>query len=120
MSEEREQSAETAESAEPEWAGGEEAAPPGSSAAGHGDSERAERGRRSEEASGVESQQEATRKSGLAYAAGLALFFTVVTFMGLGWLLDRWLGTNWLLIAGIVFGAVVGFYEFIRIITKIR
>ncbi len=65
-------------------------------------------------------QQEATRKSGMAYAAGLTLFFSVLTFMGLGWLLDRWLGTSWLLIAGIVLGACVGFYEFIRIISKIK
>ena len=65
-------------------------------------------------------QQETTRKSGIAYAAGLTLFFSVLTFMGLGWLLDRWLGTTWLLIAGIILGACVGFYEFIRIISKIK
>ncbi len=65
-------------------------------------------------------QQETTRKSGMAYAAGLTLFFSVLTFMGLGWLLDRWLGTSWLLIAGILLGACVGFYEFIRIISKIK
>lgn len=65
-------------------------------------------------------EQEATRKSGMAYAAGLTLFFSVVSFMGLGWLLDRWLGTSWLLIAGIVLGACVGFYEFIRIVSKIK
>ncbi len=65
-------------------------------------------------------QQETTRKSGMAYAAGLTLFFSVVSFMGLGWLLDRWLGTSWLLIAGIVLGACVGFYEFIRIVSKIK
>ena len=65
-------------------------------------------------------QQETTRKSGMAYAAGLTLFFSVLTFMGLGWLLDRWLGTSWLLIAGILLGACVGFYEFIRIVSKIK
>ncbi len=65
-------------------------------------------------------EQETTRRSGVAYAAGLTLFFSVLTFMGLGWLLDRWLGTSWLLIAGIVLGACVGFYEFIRIVSKIK
>jgi len=69
---------------------------------------------------GENEQQETTRKSGIAYAAGLTLFFSVLTFMGLGWLLDRWLGTSWLLIAGIVLGACVGFYEFIRIISRIK
>ena len=69
---------------------------------------------------GENEQQETTRKSGMAYAAGLAIFFSVLSFMGLGWLLDRWLGTSWLMLAGIVLGAVVGFYEFIRIISQIK
>ena len=67
-----------------------------------------------------ETAQETTRKSGTAYAAGLAIFFSVLSFMGLGWLLDRWLGTSWLMVAGIVLGACVGFYEFIHIISKIK
>ena len=67
-----------------------------------------------------EGEQETTRKSGMAYAAGLAIFFSVLSFMGLGWLLDRWLGTSWLMLAGIILGAVVGFYEFIRIISQIK
>jgi F0F1-type ATP synthase assembly protein I len=64
--------------------------------------------------------QETTRKSGMAYAAGLTIFFSVLSFMGLGWLLDRWLGTSWLMIAGIILGAAVGLYEFVRIISKIK
>jgi F0F1-type ATP synthase assembly protein I len=64
-------------------------------------------------------EQEATRRSGMAYAAGLSIFFSVATCMGLGWALDRWLGTSWIMIAGIVLGAVVGFYQFIRIISQI-
>jgi F0F1-type ATP synthase assembly protein I len=67
-----------------------------------------------------ESNAETTRKGGMAYAAGLAIFFSVLTFMGVGWALDRWLGTSWLMLAGIILGAVVGFYEFIRIISKIK
>lgn len=63
---------------------------------------------------------ETTRKGGMAYAAGLAIFFSVLTLMGVGWALDRWLGTSWLMIAGIILGAVLGFYEFIRIISKIN
>lgn len=66
-------------------------------------------------------EQEVTRKSGMAYAAGLAIFFSVATLMGVGWLLDRWLGTSpWLMVAGIILGSVVGFYEFIRIISKLN
>jgi len=33
---------------------------------------------------------------------------------GLGWLLDRWLHTHWLYLAGVIFGAVVGFAQMIR------
>lgn len=71
-----------------------------------------------EEAAGGE--QEATRRSGIAYAAGLTIFFAVLSFMGVGWALDRWLGTSWLMVAGIILGAVVGFYEFIRIISQLN
>ena len=64
--------------------------------------------------------QEANRKSGMAYAAALALFASVVTFCGLGWLADRWFRTApWLLVAGLVLGAVVGFYQFIRLTSKL-
>lgn len=64
--------------------------------------------------------REATRKSGMAYAAGLTIFFSVLAFMGAGWLLDRWLGTSWLMVAGIVLGSAVGLYEFVLIISKIK
>ena len=65
--------------------------------------------------------QETNRKSGLAYAAAINLFASVVTLAGLGWLLDRWLETApWLLVSGTVLGAVVGFYQFIRITSKLK
>ena len=60
-----------------------------------------------------------TRKSSTAYAAGLAIFFSVATFLGLGWLLDNYFGTApWLLITGILLGSVGGFYQFIRIMSR--
>ncbi|HEY2973990.1 MAG TPA: AtpZ/AtpI family protein [Pyrinomonadaceae bacterium] len=65
-------------------------------------------------------QEETNRKSGIAYAAALTLFASVVTLCGIGWLLDRWLSTKpWLLVAGIVVGAVAGFYQFIRLTSKL-
>ena len=67
-----------------------------------------------------ESEAETTRKSSVAYAAGLTIFFSVLSFMGVGWVLDRWLETGWLMVAGIILGSIVGFYEFIRIISKIK
>jgi ATP synthase protein I len=64
--------------------------------------------------------EEANRKSGIAYGAALVLFSSVVAFCGAGWLLDRWLGTKpWLLVTGIVLGAVAGFYQFIRLTAKL-
>lgn len=67
-----------------------------------------------------DNQQEANRKSGMAYAAALALFMSVASLCGLGWALDRWLGTApWLLVAGIVLGAALGFYQFIRLTSRL-
>ena len=64
--------------------------------------------------------QEVNRKSGIAYAAALSLFFSVAAFCGVGWLMDRWLGTKpWLMVAGIVLGSIVGFYQFIRLTSKL-
>ena len=64
--------------------------------------------------------QEANRKSGIAYAAGFSFFAAVAAFLAVGWLLDRWLGTKpWLLVAGIVVGSAAGLYEFIRSTSKL-
>jgi ATP synthase protein I len=65
-------------------------------------------------------EQEVTRKSGMVYAAALTLFASVLVCLCIGWALDRWLATSpWLLVAGIVLGAGVGFYEFVRILSKV-
>ena len=67
-----------------------------------------------------EDDQETNRKSGLAYAAAFSLFSAVVAGLIAGWLMDRWLRARpWLLVAGIVLGAVVGFYQFIRVSSKL-
>jgi ATP synthase protein I len=58
-------------------------------------------------------------KSGWAYAAGFTLFITVASFTGLGWFLDKWLGTQpWCLIGGIVLGSAAGLYQFVRLSSK--
>lgn len=63
---------------------------------------------------------ETNRKSGLAYGAALVLFSSVISFCALGWVLDRFLGTKpWLLVTGIVLGAIAGFYQFIRLTSKL-
>lgn len=42
----------------------------------------------------------------------------VVVGLLLGKLLDYWLHTHWLFLAGIIFGAVVGFIQMIRTVTR--
>jgi ATP synthase protein I len=65
-------------------------------------------------------EQNENQKSGIAYAAAITLFVTVLIFLGLGLLLDRWLGTSpWLLVLGIVLGSALGLYEFVRLTSKL-
>ncbi len=65
-------------------------------------------------------RDEAARGSGIAYAAGLSIFLSVLTLMGVGWALDRYFGTGWMMVAGIVLGAAVGFYQFVRIMSRLN
>ena len=63
--------------------------------------------------------QDENRKAGFAYAAGLTLFASVVTFCAAGWLVDKWLNiAPWGLIIGIVLGSAAGLYEFVRLSSK--
>jgi F0F1-type ATP synthase assembly protein I len=63
--------------------------------------------------------QQENRKAGFAYAAGVALFASVVTFCAAGWLIDKWFHTDpWGLIIGIVLGSAAGLYEFVRLSSK--
>jgi ATP synthase protein I len=64
-------------------------------------------------------KEETNRKTGIAYAAGISLFVSVMAFCALGWMLDRWLGTApWFLVAGVIAGAIIGFIQFIRLSSK--
>jgi len=61
-----------------------------------------------------------SKSSGFAQVAKYThLGFVLPAAVFLGWIvgaaLDRWLGTTWITIAGIVFGIIVGFYEIIRV-----
>jgi F0F1-type ATP synthase assembly protein I len=44
----------------------------------------------------------------------------VVVGLLLGKLLDHWLHTHWLFLGGIIFGAVVGFIQMIRMVTHVK
>ena len=65
------------------------------------------------------SDQDENRKTGFAYAAGIALFASVATFCAAGWFIDKWFNTGpWGLISGIVLGSAAGLYEFVRLSSK--
>jgi F0F1-type ATP synthase assembly protein I len=42
----------------------------------------------------------------------------VVVGLLLGKLLDYWLHTKWLFLVGIIFGAIIGFIQMIRMVTR--
>lgn len=65
------------------------------------------------------SKQEENRRAGFAYAAGIALFATVAAFTGIGWMADKWFGTQpWCLVGGIVLGSAAGLFQFVRLSSK--
>jgi F0F1-type ATP synthase assembly protein I len=67
-----------------------------------------------------ESLAETARNSGLAYAAGITLFGSIVFLMALGWFVDLLLGISpWGIVGGIVLGSIIGFVQFFRITSQI-
>ncbi len=67
-----------------------------------------------------ESLAETARKSGLAYAAGITLFGSIVFLMVLGWFVDLLFGTSpWGIVGGIVLGSIIGFIQFFRMTSQI-
>jgi ATP synthase protein I len=49
---------------------------------------------------------------------GLVLPASTVVGLLIGAALDRWLGTKWITLAGLLFGAIAGFVELIRAILR--
>ena len=59
--------------------------------------------------------QENVEKSGSAAGASYTLIGAIVLLGGIGYALDRWLGTSpWFLLVGLIAGLVVGFYGLAR------
>jgi F0F1-type ATP synthase assembly protein I len=42
----------------------------------------------------------------------------VVAGLIVGALIDKWLHTHWVYIAGVIFGAIVGFIQLVRMVTS--
>lgn len=67
-----------------------------------------------------ESTAESSRRTGLAYTAGITFFATVAFMLFIGWGADLLLGTKpWGLVGGIVLGAIIAFIQFFRITNRI-
>jgi len=67
-----------------------------------------------------ETLEETTRKTGLAYGAGIVLFGSVAIMLFLGLGFDYYFGSAPKgLVGGIILGAIIGFYQFFRITSQI-
>ena len=67
----------------------------------------------------MEAFQETVRKSGPAALGSYTLIGAIMLLGGIGYAVDRWRGTSpWFLLAGLVLGLIVGFYELARTVFK--
>jgi F0F1-type ATP synthase assembly protein I len=64
--------------------------------------------------------QQAMRDAGPYLTLGTELAAAVLLMFGIGWWLDRRLGTSpWMMIAGMIFGIGAGLFLFIRSVNEI-
>ena len=62
---------------------------------------------------------ESAQRAGTVAAASYTLIGAIIFLGGLGYFADRWLGTDpWLLVVGLIFGIIVGFYELARVVWR--
>ena len=67
----------------------------------------------------LEALQENVRRSGPAATAGYTLIGSILLLGGAGSVVDRWMATSpWFLLAGLLTGLVVGFYELAKTVWK--
>jgi F0F1-type ATP synthase assembly protein I len=63
--------------------------------------------------------QENIRRSGPAAGASYTLIGAILLLGAIGYALDRWLSTSpWFLLAGLLLGLIVGFYELARTVWR--
>ncbi len=74
-----------------------------------------EKHEKSSVAGSTRSFQENVTRAAPAMAAAYGLVGAIFLFAAIGYALDKWRGTSpWFLLAGLVLGVVVGFYELIK------
>jgi F0F1-type ATP synthase assembly protein I len=63
--------------------------------------------------------QENLRRSGPAAVAGYTLIAAILLLGGIGYAIDAWRGTSpWFLVAGLLLGLIVGFFELAKAIWR--
>jgi F0F1-type ATP synthase assembly protein I len=63
--------------------------------------------------------QENLRRAGPAATAGYTLLGSIIMLGGIGYAVDAWRGTSpWFLLAGLLLGVVVGFFELAKVIWR--
>jgi F0F1-type ATP synthase assembly protein I len=73
------------------------------------------KGKNSSHARSIKALQENVTRAAPAMAASYSLVGAIILFGAIGYALDRWRGTEpWFLLAGLLLGVVVGFYELIK------
>ena len=74
-----------------------------------------DRQRKSSYARSAKSLQDNVTQAGPAMAASYTLVGAIIVLGAIGYAVDQWRGTApWFLLAGLVLGIVVGFYELIK------
>lgn len=67
----------------------------------------------------LEAFQETVRKSGPAAVGSYTLIGAILLLGGIGYAVDQWRGTSpWFLLAGLLLGLIVGFYELAKAVWK--
>jgi F0F1-type ATP synthase assembly protein I len=67
----------------------------------------------------AQSTQENVSRAGPVAAASYTLVGGIIVLGGIGYAIDRWRGTApWFLLAGLLLGVVVGFYELIKTVYQ--
>ena len=67
----------------------------------------------------AKSLQDNVTRAGPAIAASYTLVGAIGLFGALGYAVDRWRGTSpWFLLAGLVLGVVIGFYELVKTVYR--
>ncbi|MGB7555360.1 MAG: AtpZ/AtpI family protein [Candidatus Korobacteraceae bacterium] len=69
-----------------------------------------------------EHRDDKIQNAAILWARYSEIAFIIPAAIVVGWvvgkLLDHWLHTHWLLIAGVIVGAVLGFVQMIRMVSK--